>query len=89
MTYGRLATIVGVKSPRLVGNVLHKNKDSEKIPCHRVVNSKGMVAKNFAFGGAREHIKRLSKEGIEVNNNRVDLNKYLWENKSHTKSLTR
>ena len=77
-TYGQLAKIAGVKSPRVVGNLLHKNPDPEKIPCHRVVNGKGFVATGYAFGGVGGQIAKLQKEQVVVNNNRVDLTKYLW-----------
>lgn len=50
-TYKILSGLTGI-NPRLVGNILHKNPDPENIPCHRVVNGKGEVAENYAFGGA-------------------------------------
>ena len=50
-TYGRIAQHLGKKNlARVVGNILHSNPDPERIPCHRVVNSKGQVAENYAFG---------------------------------------
>ncbi|OGM56721.1 hypothetical protein A3A50_05190 [Candidatus Woesebacteria bacterium RIFCSPLOWO2_01_FULL_38_20] len=118
LTYGRVAKLTGIKSPRYVGRVLHLNKDPitafEKtlgfqpgdesnadmslsfksetprnlrgenvinIPCHRVVNSKGMVARSYAFGGEEVQKKMLTSEGVLFTNNRVDLKKYLWEPK--------
>jgi len=78
LTYSRVAEIAGVKNPRIVGTILHKNPDPEKIPCHRVVNSQGKVAKNFAFGRARGQIKKLLNEGVEVQDGKVDLNKFIW-----------
>ena len=77
LTYGQVARISGLKSPRVVGNILHKNTDPENIPCHRVVNSKGGVAKNFAFGGAKGQVDKLVREGVQIEKDRVDLNKYL------------
>ena len=61
---------------RAVGNALHKNPDPENIPCFRVVNSKGELAPEFAFGGMGEQRKLLEAEGIEVKDNKVDLSKY-------------
>jgi len=78
LTYSRVAEIAGVKNPRIVGTILHKNPDPEKIPCHRVVNSQGKVAKNFAFGMARGQIKKLLNERVEVQDGKVDLNKFIW-----------
>lgn len=78
LTYGLVAKLAGVKSPRVVGNILHKNIDPEKIPCHRVVNAAGKVAAGFAFGGARGQMEKLQKEGVVVTHGKVDLTKYLW-----------
>lgn len=75
-TYGQISKELGLKNPRLVGHVLHKNPDPNSIPCHRVVNSKGTVAKNFAFGGYLKQMELLKKEGIEFKNNKIDLERY-------------
>ena len=76
-TYGQIAELAGDrKMARAVGNALHKNTDPEGIPCYRVVNSKGMLADEFVFGGPGEQARRLKADGIEVFNGRVDLGKY-------------
>lgn len=76
-TYGQVAAMAGEpKMARAVGNALHKNPDPEHIPCYRVVNSKGELSGAFAFGGAEEQANRLRADGIEVMDNKVDLNKY-------------
>lgn len=76
-TYGKVAEMAGNKKmSRAVGNALHKNPDPENIPCFRVVNSKGELALEFAFGGIGEQRKLLEAEGIEVKDNKVDLSKY-------------
>ena len=64
---------------RAVGNALHKNPDPGQIPCYRVVNAKGELSGEFAFGGACEQAKRLRADGIEVTDGRVDLQKYGWD----------
>ena len=61
---------------RAVGNALHHNPDPDNIPCFRVVNSKGELAGEFAFGGAGAQARLLEAEGIEVVEGRVDLKKY-------------
>lgn len=79
-TYGQVAEAAGKKKmARAVGNALHKNPDPEGIPCYRVVNAKGELAGEFAFGGAGEQAKLLEAEGVEVVNGRVDLKKYQWK----------
>ena len=77
-TYGRIAERLGNKHyARTVGNILHDNPDPSQYPCHRVVNSKGAVAENYAFGGADAQRKRLEREGIVFEENgTVDLKKY-------------
>lgn len=72
-TYGQISNTLKLNNPRLVGYALHNNPDSKTIPCHRVVNSKGMVAKNFAFGGASTQRRLLEKEGVILKKNKVDL----------------
>ena len=66
---------------RAVGNALHKNPEPGQIPCYRVVNAKGELSGEFAFGGAGEQAKRLRADGIEVTDGRVDLQKYGWDGK--------
>ncbi|MCR4611620.1 MAG: methylated-DNA--[protein]-cysteine S-methyltransferase [Lachnospiraceae bacterium] len=79
-TYGQVAEMAGDKKmARAVGNALHKNPDPNNVPCFRVVNSKGELAGEFAFGGPGKQAKLLEKEGIEVVDGKVDLKKYQME----------
>ena len=76
-TYGQVAELAGDKKmARAVGNALHKNPDPDNSPCFRVVNSKGELAGEFAFGGEGAQARLLMAEGVEVINGRVDLEKY-------------
>lgn len=76
-TYGQIAEMAGNKGmSRAVGNALHKNPHPESIPCYRVVNSKGELSGEFAFGGASAQAKLLETDGIKVTNGKVDLQKY-------------
>jgi methylated-DNA-protein-cysteine methyltransferase-like protein len=75
-TYGAISKIVGM-DPRVVGYALHANKDSENVPCHRVINSKGKISAGYAFGGPDIQKKMLIKEGIKFNKDEtVDLKKF-------------
>lgn len=77
VTYGMIASFLGNKSlSRVVGNILHNNPNGELNPCYKVVNAKGMLSKNYKFGGIDEQRRRLERDGIEVINNCVDLKKY-------------
>lgn len=76
-TYGQIADWAGDKNmARAVGNALHKNPSPDKIPCFRVVNSKGELAGAFAFGGAENQANLLEAEGVKVVNGKVDLKMY-------------
>lgn len=88
LTYGQIAKILGLKSPRIVGFFLHKNKNPKKIPCHRVVFNDGRLSKKYAFGGLKQQYLKLKKEKVRfyLLNDRVkdrtvkvDLNKCLWK----------
>lgn len=79
-TYGQVAALAGnPRWARVVGYALHNNPDRSKIPCHRVVNRDGKVAKAFVFGGENEQVRLLKEEGVEVVDSTVDLEKYRWE----------
>lgn len=74
MTYGQISKILKTKDVRKIGWALHANKDSDKVPCHRVVNKDGRLAPSYAFGGADEQRARLLVEGVEfTDHNHVKL----------------
>jgi len=69
-TYGIMARRLGVpRGARAVGRALGQNPTPGKIPCHRVVRSDGRVG-GYKLG-AREKMKLLGKEGVEVRRGRV------------------
>ena len=85
VTYGQVAKALGIKDTRTIGWALHANKHSlasstgksSEVPCHRVVNKDGKLAKNFAFNGMEEQQRRLEAEGIVFKEKGlVDLEKY-------------
>lgn len=79
-TYGQVAALAGnPKMSRAVGNALHKNPEPGIIPCHRVVDSKGHLADEFAFGGVGVQAGLLEEEGVTVINNVVDLSIFKME----------
>lgn len=76
-TYGQVARLAGNPGmARAVGNALHRNPDPDTVPCYRVVNAKGELSGEFAFGGPGAQAKLLEADGIEVTNGRVDLKRY-------------
>jgi len=78
-TYGEIAKALKIKDSRIVGWALHANKN-KNIPCHRVVNKNGFLAKNYAFGGAKIQKEKLKKEGIKfIGKFQVDLKTHFWK----------
>lgn len=77
--YGDIAKALGKKCYRAVGNSLHKNPYFGEVPCHRVVNAEGRLSGKFAFGGAETQKKMLEREGIVVSDDKIDLDRYLFE----------
>lgn len=67
MTYGQVAKLANVTTPRVVGFALHSNPDGLHIPCHRVVFANGKLTKRYLFGGEGEQRKKLLKEGVSFN----------------------
>ena len=80
VTYGQIAEYLGNKKlARVVGNILHNNPDKDKYPCYKVVDGKGNLSKNFAFGGIEKQKEKLERDGIIVNNYKVDLYEYKYK----------
>ncbi|MBR2282085.1 MAG: MGMT family protein [Spirochaetales bacterium] len=79
-TYGDIAAYLGNPNlARVVGNVLHVNPYEGIVPCHRVVNAKGHLARNFGFGGLEGQRRRLEEEGVVVTDGKVDLREYRFQ----------
>ena len=63
MTYQQVARLAGSpKAYRAVGNIMNKNPDTQKVPCHRVVRSDGTPG-GYARGTSRK-IAILKREGV-------------------------
>jgi len=82
-TYGHIAQYLGNKrGARMVGWILNKQKGNIDIPAHRVVNRKGLLTGKMHFDGIDLMQNLLENEGIEIVDNQiVNLKKYLWEPK--------
>lgn len=76
MTYGQIAKVLGTRDVRKIGWALHSNKNSDIVPCHRVVNKDGRLAPSYAFGGPLEQKAKLLEEGAkfvdEIHVNLID-----------------
>lgn len=76
VTYKDIANKLNTRAYRAVGNAMNKNRDIPNTPCHRVVGSDGKLT-GYALGLNKKR-EILRKEGIEINNDRVDLKKYSY-----------
>jgi methylated-DNA-protein-cysteine methyltransferase related protein len=72
MTYGDIARLLGLKTPRQVGSVLARGSGST--PWHRVVHADGTLVQ----GLMSEQSRLLRSEGVEVTGGRVDIRRYRW-----------
>ena len=78
--YSQIAALAGnYKAARQVARVLHASSDKDRLPWHRVINSRGGIS--LPCGRGFEEQKRLlKKEGVNVDRfGRIDLKTYLWE----------
>ena len=79
-TYGQVSKLA--KSPtaaRAVGMCMQKNKDTHKVPCHRVVAVDGALT-GYAFGNGITTKKRLLEaEGVAFKGEKVDLKVSGWK----------
>lgn len=63
MTYQQVARLAGSPNAyRAVGNIMNKNPDTKKVPCHRVVRSDGTPG-GYARGTSRK-LAILKSEGV-------------------------
>lgn len=74
-TYKEIAQALNSKAYRAVGNALNKNKHPDKYPCFKIINSSGTLGGYSK--GLKLKIKKLKKDGIKIENNKINLNKYL------------
>ena len=80
LTYGDVARAVGApRCARQVGWALHCNPEPGVIPCHRVVFGDGRLTEGFAFGGKEVQKALLEAEGVQFDDDIIDLKKYRWE----------
>ncbi len=76
-TYGQIASLCNLKGhARLVGYALHNLPKNSGVPWHRIVNSKGMISLPEQTGGYERQRVLLEREGIQLINGRINLDKY-------------
>ena len=81
ITYGQLARLAGLPgAARLAGRVLCGLPENTELPWHRVINSQGKISMPEDSPGYKEQKRRLSAEGIEFKNQRINLRAYGYIN---------
>lgn len=78
-TYQELAHAVNSKAYRTVGTAMKKNPFAPIVPCHRVINANGSIGNYTGQGGVKKKIELLQQEGVVVEQNKIDLKKYLYK----------
>lgn len=69
LTYKEVAELAGSSEAyRAVGNIIHKNPNKQKYPCHRIIRSDRSLSKGYTFGGKEAQKKLLESEGFKFNN---------------------
>ncbi|MEW6410949.1 MAG: MGMT family protein [Candidatus Zixiibacteriota bacterium] len=78
-TYGQIAALAGnPRAARQVVRVLHSSSDKERLPWHRVINSKGCISLKPGRGYEMQRAM-LADEGIVFKlDDTVDLKRYQW-----------
>ncbi len=78
-TYAQLARLVGSpRASRAVGFCMKINRDTKRVPCHRVVASDGRLT-GYSFGsGVITKKEMLIAEGVKFKGNKVDLALSQW-----------
>jgi len=79
-TYGMIATLAGSpKAARQVVRTLHTASDKERLPWHRVINSKGQISLKPGQGYEEQKGMLLQEGVIFDDTNSIDLKRFLWQ----------
>ena len=78
-TYGQIAAFAGSpRGARQVVRILHSSSAKDRLPWHRVINAKGMIALKPGYGYETQRAM-LQKEGVRFYlDGSIDLKKYQW-----------
>ncbi|GAA4827693.1 MGMT family protein [Garicola koreensis] len=72
-TYGDVAAIAGLRSPRQVGWILRE--DGSDLPWHRILRADGTAAPQLRT----EQLQLLRTEGVLAQGQKVSLRRYRWD----------
>jgi methylated-DNA-protein-cysteine methyltransferase-like protein len=79
-TYAQIAALAGnYRAARQVVRVLHSSSEKDRLPWHRVINSRGGISLKRGRG-FEEQRRRLVNEGVRASRlGRIDLEEFQWE----------
>jgi methylated-DNA-protein-cysteine methyltransferase-like protein len=79
-TYAQVAALAGNhRAARQVVRVLHSSSTKDRLPWHRVINSRGRIALERGRG-FEEQKRLLIGEGVRIDSRgRIDLDEFQWE----------
>jgi len=79
-TYAQIAALAGnCRAARQVVRVLHSSSDKDRLPWHRVINSRGGISLRRGRG-FEEQRRLLLEEGVRVSRlGAIDLEEFQWE----------
>lgn len=79
-SYGRIARSLGdPRAARMVGWALRTVPDDLDLPCHRVVNSEGMLSGGWQFGHPDVMRELLQQEGVPFQDDfQVAIDRCVW-----------
>lgn len=79
-TYGQIARLADMPNgARAVGHALKHLPVNTCLPWHRVVNTGGRISLPQESPNYRRQTQRLRKEGIEIYQDRISLDKFQWQ----------
>lgn len=79
-SYGQVARLAGLaQHARLVGRVLQSIDQDSDLPWHRVVNAQGNICTKNLNNGENLQVLLLVREGVVVNQQRVNMRQYRWQ----------
>lgn len=77
--YGQLAELAGLgRAARWVGRTLAQLPEGSALPWHRVLRADGRPGLPADSSAGLEQLARLRKEGISMDNRRVDMRRHGW-----------
>lgn len=79
-SYGQVAKLISApSSARYISYILRSSSKKYNLPWHRVISSSGKIASHTY---CQTQARKLKKEGIEIYNNKIDLDKNSWQPKA-------